>query len=156
MQLTRLQWNYHEGNFCVFFLFFVVIEYCSRPQMALSTVPGMEARTMVSPQPTTAWCTRRSWWRGNTPRGDSATAGYAGPPAGQDECNESNRAVRKEIQFYLTLTRCSCLNNCTMTAQKQHVDEQLVCSFNAAVSTASELRFCSTSVWILNPSSKLV
>jgi hypothetical protein len=30
--------------------FFFVSEYCSRPQMALSTVPGGEARTMVSPQ----------------------------------------------------------------------------------------------------------
>jgi hypothetical protein len=51
--------------------------YCSRPQMALSTVPGGEARIMVSPQPTTACCTRRPRRRGNTaiPRGETP-----GPP----------------------------------------------------------------------------
>jgi hypothetical protein len=31
----------------------------------------------------TVWCTRRAQRRGKTPRGDSATADYAGPPAGQ-------------------------------------------------------------------------
>jgi hypothetical protein len=51
--------------------------------MALLTVPGGEVRTMVSPQATTACCTQRARRRGNTPRGDSATAGYTGPPAGQ-------------------------------------------------------------------------
>jgi hypothetical protein len=57
-----------------------VSEYCSRQQMALSTVPRGEVKTMVSPQPTTACCTRRRY---STSRGDSATAGYTGPPTGQ-------------------------------------------------------------------------
>jgi hypothetical protein len=38
---------------------------------------------MVNPQTTTVCRTLRAWRRGNTPRGDFATAGYAGPPAGQ-------------------------------------------------------------------------
>jgi hypothetical protein len=37
----------------------------------------------VSPQPTTASCTRRARRRGYNLRGDSATAGYARKPAGQ-------------------------------------------------------------------------
>jgi hypothetical protein len=55
---------------------FFVREYCLRPQMALLTVPGGEARTMVGPQPTRASCTRRTLRRVNTTRSDSATAGY--------------------------------------------------------------------------------
>jgi hypothetical protein len=38
---------------------------------------------MVGPQETTACCTRRARQSGNTPMRDSATAGNAGPPAGQ-------------------------------------------------------------------------
>jgi hypothetical protein len=50
--------------------------------MALLIVPGGEART-IGPEPTTACCIRQARRRGNTPSGDSATAGYVGPPAGQ-------------------------------------------------------------------------
>jgi hypothetical protein len=50
--------------------------------MALLTVPGGEARTMVDLQPTIAYCARRARRGGAaTPRG--VTAGYARPPAGQ-------------------------------------------------------------------------
>jgi hypothetical protein len=79
-----------------------------RLQMALLTVPGGEARTMVSPQPTTAHCTRRARRRGSTPRGDSAIAGYAGPPAGQGSphlgcgSTEAERCDEKDIEMCIS------------------------------------------------------
>jgi hypothetical protein len=57
--------------------------------MALLTVLGGEARTMVS--------------RGNTPRGDSATAGYAGSPAGQGVSRHDQHAKYE----FATLNTCS-------------------------------------------------
>jgi hypothetical protein len=56
---------------------FFVSEYCLWLQMALVTVPGGEARTMVSPQPSTACCTRRARRRGNTPRGSNVPTARA-------------------------------------------------------------------------------
>jgi hypothetical protein len=64
--------------------------------MALLTVPGGEARIMVGPQPMTACCTRRARGRDNTPRGDPATAGYAGPPAGQGKLFPTMSTVPRE------------------------------------------------------------